>query len=168
MVLTVLFRKKRKEEERQRPNQYEYQEQQQVAQAAAALGTDIMMAAMQRRPRYTEGEREILAKLDELKNLLSGVLPPYGRIGYIPPSVEDLARLVDFEYVELDGYSYGNAEYAENVRRLLGVEGDLVVIKLGDRYYYKIVSGGRTLLAVGRQFLDYLSLRYLQDMLNYI
>ena len=165
MVLAVLFRKRRREE-RQESSQYEYQQTAQAA--AAALGTDIMMAAMQRRPRYTEGEKEILAKLDELKNLLSGVLPPYGRIGYIPPSVEDLAKLVDFEYVELDGYSYGNSEYAEGARRLLNVEGELVVVKLGDKYYYKIVSGGKTLLAVGRQFLDYLSLRYLQDMLNYM
>jgi len=162
----IFKRKKRQEESLEQAGAQSEPEYQQMV-AASALGTEVAFA-MQRRGRYTEGEKEILAKLDELKNLVSGVLPPYGRIGYIPPSVEDLARLVDFDYVELNGYSYGNSEYAETARRLLDVEGDIVVVKSGDKYYYKIVGGGKTLLAVGKVFLDYLSLRYLQDMLNYI
>ena len=51
--------------------------------------------------RYTPGEQEILRQLGEMKERVDKMIPPYGRVGYIPSSVEELKELLGFTYIKL-------------------------------------------------------------------
>lgn len=131
----------------------------------------------QQRARYTPGEQEILERLeslrgalsdrlDELKERVEKFIPPYGRVGYVPSNASELAQLLGFKYVKLGQEVHG--ELPKEVERYLDIDAEVAQIKEGDYYVYIIKRGDRKLIAVGDVYLDYLTVKFLQDFLSYI
>jgi hypothetical protein len=115
--------------------------------------------------RFTPGEQEIVKQLGELKERLDKVIPPYGRVGYIPSSLEELRDLLGFTYVKLGEKELG--EKPAPVDRYEDLDVDLLQAKHGDLYIYVVKRGGKKLVAAGTQHLDYLTLRFLGEFLDY-
>lgn len=122
--------------------------------------------------RYTPGEQEILGQLTSIRESIQGLrervdrlIPPYGRVGYVP-TLDEIRNFLDFEYVKVGSREYGSPP--PEVRLVEGLEVDLAQVKVGEKYIYIVRRGEKRLLAVGRQHLDYLSLRFLAEFLDYV
>ncbi len=116
--------------------------------------------------RYTPGEQEILKQLGELKERVDKMIPPYGKVGYIPSSIEELKELLGFTYIK-----FGEREIGERPSGLEKVEDldvDFLQARLGDNYVYVVKRGEKKLTAAGSQYLDYLTVRFLLEFLDYI
>jgi hypothetical protein len=116
--------------------------------------------------RYTPGEQEILRQLGEMKERVDKMIPPYGRVGYIPSSVEELKELLGFTYVKLGERELG--ERPSELGKMEELDVDFLQARLGERYVYVVRRGGKKLVAVGNQYLDYLTVRFLVEFLDYI
>lgn len=121
--------------------------------------------------RYTPGEQEILGQLAAVRESIEGLrervdklIPPYGKVGYVPP-LEEIRGLLDFDYVRVGSQEYGSPP--PEVKLVEGLDVELAQLKVGERYVYVVRRGERRLVAVGRQYLDYLSLRFLMEFLDY-
>jgi hypothetical protein len=117
-------------------------------------------------PRYTPGEQEILRQLGELRDRIDKMIPPYGRVGYIPSALEELKDLLGFTYIKL-----GNKELGErplDIEKIEELDADFLQAKLGEYYVYVVKRGGKKLIAAGNQHLDYLTVRFLFEFLDYI
>ena len=144
-----------------------------VVVALAALGLLIFFISRRGTPpptelevRYTPGEQEILRQLGELKERVDKMIPPYGRVGYIPSTIEELKELLGFTYVK-----FGEREVGERPPGLEKVEDldvDFLQAKLGNNYIYIVKRNGKKLTAAGSQHLDYLTVRFLFEFLDYI
>jgi len=141
--------------------------------ALAVLGLIIFFISRRGAPpptemgvRYTPGEQEILKQLGELKERVDKMIPPYGKVGYIPSSIEELKELLGFTYVK-----FGEREIGERPSGLEKVEDldvDFLQAWLGDNYVYVVKRGEKKLTAAGSQYLDYLTVRFLLEFLDYI
>jgi hypothetical protein len=116
--------------------------------------------------RYTPGEQEILKQLGELKERVDKMIPPYGRVGYIPSSIEELKELFGFTYVKLGEREIG--ERPPGLEKVEDLDVDFLQARLGDNYVYVVKRGGKKLTAAGSQYLDYLTVRFLLEFLDYI
>jgi hypothetical protein len=116
--------------------------------------------------RYTPGEQEILRQLGEMKERVDKMIPPYGRVGYIPFSVEELKELLGFTYIKLGERELG--ERPSGLEKIEELDADFLQARLGERYVYVMRRGGKKLVAVGNQYLDYLTARFLIEFLDYI
>jgi hypothetical protein len=141
--------------------------------ALAVLGLIIFFISRRGSPshaepevRYTLGEQEILKLLDELKERIDKMIPPYGRVGYIPSSIEELKELFGFTYVKLGEREIG--ERPSGLEKVEDLDVDFLQAKLGDSYVYVVKRGGKKLTVAGSQYLDYLTVRFLLEFLDYI
>jgi hypothetical protein len=116
--------------------------------------------------RYTPGEQEILKQLGELKERVDKMIPPYGKVGYIPSSIEELKELLGFTYVKLGEREIG--ERPSGLEKVEDLDVDFLQARLGDNYVYVVKRGGKKLTAAGSQYLDYLTVRFLLEFLDYI
>jgi hypothetical protein len=116
--------------------------------------------------RYTPGEQEILKQLGELKERVDKMIPPYGRVGYIPSSIEELKELFGFTYVKLGEREIG--ERPSGLEKVEDLDVDFLQARLGDNYVYVVKRGGKKLTVAGSQYLDYLTVRFLLEFLDYI
>jgi len=116
--------------------------------------------------RYTPGEREIITRLGELKERIDKMIPPYGRVGYIPSTLEEIKDLLDFSYVRLGEKEVG--ERPSFIDRFEDLDVDFLQARVEDVYVYIIRRGDKRLIAAGDQFLDYLTVRFLFEFLDYI
>jgi len=116
--------------------------------------------------RYTPGEREIITMLGELRERIDKMIPPYGRVGYIPSTLEEIKELLSFSYVRLGEKEVG--ERPPFIDRFEDLDVDFLQAKVGDVYVYIVRKGGKRLVAAGDQFLDYLTARFLFEFLDYI
>jgi len=116
--------------------------------------------------RYTPGEQEILRQLGEMKERVDKMIPPYGRVGYIPSSVEELKELLGFTYIKLGERELG--ERPSGLEKIEELDADFLQARLGERYVYVVRRGGKKFVAVGNQYLDYLTARFLIEFLDYI
>jgi hypothetical protein len=116
--------------------------------------------------RYTPGEQEILRQLGELKEKVDKMIPPYGRVGYIPSSIEELKELFGFTYVKLGEREIG--ERPSGLEKVEDLDVDFLQARLGDNYVYVVKKGGKKLTAAGSQYLDYLTVCFLFEFLDYI
>lgn len=145
-----------------------------LAAAVAVLGFIIFFIARRQPPppqaeavaRYTPGEQEIIRQVGELRERIDKLIPPYGRVGYIPSSLEELRDLLGFTYVKLGDRELGAR--VEGLDKLEGLDVDLLQAKLGDSYVYIVKRGEKRLVAVGGQYLDYLTIRFIGEFLDYI
>jgi len=94
------------------------------------------------------------------------MIPPYGRVGYIPSSVEELKELLGFTYIKLGERELG--ERPSGLEKIEELDADFLQARLGERYVYVVRRGGKKLVAVGNQYLDYLTARFLIEFLDYI
>ncbi|MEM0463382.1 hypothetical protein [Pyrobaculum sp.] len=140
--------------------------------ALAVLGVIIFFIARRTPPpppelgtRYTPGEQEIIRQVGELKERLDKVIPPYGRVGYIPSSLEELKDLLGFKYVKLGDKEIGERMDIDMYEKL---DVDFLQAERGGEYVYVIRRGGKKLVAVGSQYLDYLTIRFLSEFLDYV
>ncbi|MEM4897339.1 MAG: hypothetical protein QXR18_03895 [Pyrobaculum sp.] len=116
--------------------------------------------------RFTPGEQEILKQIDELRERLERVIPPYGRVGYVPSTLEDLKDLLGFVYIKLGNREIGTKPVPiENFEKL---DINFLQANINDLYVYVIRKNEKKLIAVGKQYLDYLTVRFLYDFLDYI
>lgn len=116
--------------------------------------------------RYTPGEQEIIRQIGEMRERLDKVIPPYGRVGYIPSSIEELKDLLGFTYVKLGNREIGSRPpVVENFENL---DVDFLQSRVDNMYVYIVRRGGKKLVAVGEQYLDYLTARFLSEFLDYI
>jgi hypothetical protein len=141
--------------------------------ALAVLGLIIFFISRRGPPppaepevRYTPGEQEILRQLGELKERVDKMIPPYGRVGYIPSSIEELKELLGFTYVKLGEREIG--ERPSGLEKVEDLDVDFLQARLGDNYVYVVKRGGKKLTAAGSQYLDYLTVRFLLEFLDYI
>jgi hypothetical protein len=141
--------------------------------ALAVLGLIIFFISRRGSPppaepevRYTPGEQEILRQLDELKERVDKMIPPYGRVGYIPSSIEELKELFGFTYVKLGEREIG--ERPSGLEKVEDLDVDFLQARLGDNYVYVVKRGEKKLTAAGSQYLDYLTVRFLLEFLDYI
>lgn len=116
--------------------------------------------------RYTPGEQEIIKQIGEIRERLEKIIPPYGKVGYIPSSLEELKDLLGFTYIKLGEKELGGRP--PEVDRLEELETDFLQAKIGDFYVYVIKRDEKKLVAVGNQYLDYLTVRFLYEFLDYI
>ncbi len=116
--------------------------------------------------RYTPGEQEILKQLGELKERVDKMIPPYGKVGYIPSGIEELKELLGFTYVKLGEREIG--ERPSGLEKVEDLDVDFLQARLGDNYVYVVKRGGKKLTAAGNQYLDYLTVRFLLEFLDYI
>jgi hypothetical protein len=116
--------------------------------------------------RYTPGEQEILKQLGELKERVDKMIPPYGKVGYIPSSIEELKELLGFTYVKLGEREIG--ERPPGLEKVEDLDVDFLQARLGDSYVYVVKRGGKKLTAAGSQYLDYFTVRFLFEFLDYI
>jgi hypothetical protein len=116
--------------------------------------------------RYTPGEQEILKQLGELKERVDKMIPPYGKVGYIPSSIEELKELLGFTYVKLGEREIG--ERPSGLEKVEDLDVDFLQARLGDNYVYVVKRGEKKLTAAGSQHLDYLTVRFLLEFLDYI
>jgi hypothetical protein len=116
--------------------------------------------------RYTPGEQEILKQLGELKERVDKMIPPYGKVGYIPSSIEELKELLGFTYIKLGEREIG--ERPSGLEKVEDLDVDFLQARLGDNYVYVVKRGGKKLTAAGSQYLDYLTVRFLLEFLDYI
>ncbi len=116
--------------------------------------------------RYTHGEREILNKLEEMRERLDKMIPPYGRVGYVPSSLEEFRELLGFSYVKLGGRELGERPHFLDIFENLDV--DYLQASHKGVYIYIMRRGGKKLVATGSQYLDYLTFRFLAEFLDYI
>ena len=116
--------------------------------------------------RYTPGEREIITRLSELKERIDKMIPPYGRVGYIPSTLEEIKDLLGFSYVRLGEKEIG--ERPPFIDRFKDLDVDFLQAKVGSTYVYIVQRSGKRLIAAGDQFLDYLTVRFLFEFLDYI
>jgi hypothetical protein len=116
--------------------------------------------------RYTPGEQEILKQLGELKERVDKMIPPYGKVGYIPSSIEELKELLGFTYIKLGEREIG--ERPSGLEKVEDLDVDFLQVRLGDNYVYVVKRGGKKLTAAGSQYLDYLTVRFLLEFLDYI
>lgn len=139
----------------------------------AALALAIFLLARRgappppQQPRtYTPGEEEILNQLASLKERIEKFIPPYGRIGYVPSSASELAELLGFQYVKIGREEHGLLP--EDLRRFVELDVDEAQIRVGNKYIYIMKKDNKKLIAIGDVYLDYLTLRFLEDFLSYI
>jgi hypothetical protein len=116
--------------------------------------------------RYTPGEQEILKQLGELKERVDKMIPPYGKVGYIPSSIEELKELLGFTYIKLGEREIG--ERPSGLEKVEDLDVDFLQAKLGDNYVYVVKRGGKKLTAAGSQYLDYFTVCFLLEFLDYI
>uniref|UniRef100_UPI0026C75A91 hypothetical protein n=1 Tax=Pyrobaculum aerophilum TaxID=13773 RepID=UPI0026C75A91 len=116
--------------------------------------------------RYTPGEQEIIKQIGELRERLDKVIPPYGRVGYIPSSIEELKDLLGFTYVKVGEKELG--ERPPDVDTYEGLDVELLQASRNGIYIYVIRRGGKKLVAAGTQYLDYLTIRFLSEFLDYL
>jgi len=116
--------------------------------------------------RYTPGEREIIARLSELKERIDKMIPPYGRVGYIPSTLEEIKDLLGFSYVRLGEKEVG--ERPPFINRFEDLDVDFLQARVGNGYVYIVRRGNKRLIAAGDQFLDYLTVQFLFEFLDYI
>jgi len=116
--------------------------------------------------RYTPGEREIIARLSELKERVDKMIPPYGRVGYIPSTLEEIRDLLGFSYVRLGEKEVG--ERPPFINRFEDLDVDFLQARVGNGYVYIVRRGNKRLIAAGDQFLDYLTVQFLFEFLDYI
>ncbi|MEZ0319912.1 MAG: hypothetical protein ABWK05_07990 [Pyrobaculum sp.] len=140
--------------------------------AVAALGVLLFFVSRRQPPapvqeavRYTPGEQEILNRLGDIRERLEKMIPPYGRVGYIPSTLEELKELLGFSYVKLGDKELG--EKNEFVKRFEDLDVDFLQASIGDSYVYVVRRGSKRLVAVGNQHLDYLTIRFLNEFLDY-
>jgi hypothetical protein len=148
-----------------------------AALAAAALALALVIFLVSRTPRgrqstapregeYTPGEREILEQLAELRERVERIIPPYGRVGYVPPSLEEIRDLLGFTYIKLGSEEVGDRP--QGLERFEELNADFIQARTGDVYVYVVRRGEKKLVAAGRQYLDYLTARFLYEALDYI
>ena len=116
--------------------------------------------------RYTPGEQEILKQLGELKERVDKMIPPYGKVGYIPSSIEELKELLGFTYIKLGEREIG--ERPSGLEKVEDLDVDFLQVRLGDNYVYVVKRDEKKLTAAGSQYLDYLTVRFLLEFLDYI
>jgi len=141
--------------------------------AVAALALIIFFISRRGTPppqdvgvRYTPGEQEILRQLGEIKERVDKIIPPYGKVGYIPSGIEELKELLGFTYIKLGERELG--ERPLELEKIEELDADFLQARLGERYVYVIRRGGKKLTAVGDQYLDHLTVRFLLEFLDYI
>lgn len=144
-----------------------------AAGAIAVLALIIFLLARRgspppaQQPRvYTPGEQEILNQLALLRERIEKFIPPYGRVGYVPSSISELAELLGFHYVRVEREEYG--VLPEDFRQFVDLDLDMAQIKVNDKYLYILKKNNKKLIAVGDMYLDYLTIRFLEDFLSYI
>lgn len=117
---------------------------------------------------YTPGEEEILRRLGELRDRIERFIPPYGRVGYVPQGASELAQLLGFSYIKINGEEYGTLP--DELKDIINInlDVDLNQIKIKDKYIYIIKKNNKKMIAIGDLYLDYLTLRFLEDFLDYL
>ncbi|MFN3804087.1 MAG: hypothetical protein ACK4SY_03430 [Pyrobaculum sp.] len=115
--------------------------------------------------RYTPGEQEIMKQLEEVRERIEKMIPPYGRVGYVPSSPEELRELLGFEYIKVGERELGMRPAFMDMFEKLEV--DYMQAHVGGLYVYIVRRGGKKLVAVGSQYLDYLTYRFLSEFLDY-
>ncbi|MFN7105690.1 MAG: hypothetical protein ACK4M3_03800 [Pyrobaculum sp.] len=146
-----------------------------LAVAVAALVLFIFFVSRRQPPppppafeagaRYTLGEQEIMKQLDDVRERIEKMIPPYGRVGYVPSSLEELKELLGFEYIKVGEKELGKRPAFIDMFEKLEV--DYIQAYLDGLYVYVIRRGGKKLVAVGSQYLDYLTYRFLSEFLDY-
>lgn len=121
--------------------------------------------ALQDVARFTPGEQEILRQLGEMRERVEKMIPPYGKVGYIPSSLDELRDLLGFSYIEIDGKTLG--QKPSIVAQFENLNVDFLQARIGETYVYVITRGSKKLIATGSQHLDYLTLRFLAEFLDY-
>ncbi|AAL63000.1 hypothetical protein [Pyrobaculum aerophilum] len=144
-----------------------------LAVAVGVLALIILFIARRQQPlppdvgiSYTPGEQEIIKQIGELRERLDKVIPPYGRVGYIPSSIEELKDLLGFTYVKVGEKELG--ERPPDVDTYEGLDVELLQASRNGIYIYVIRRGGKKLVAAGTQYLDYLTIRFLSEFLDYL
>ncbi|AEA11956.1 hypothetical protein TUZN_0460 [Thermoproteus uzoniensis 768-20] len=117
---------------------------------------------------YTPGEQEILNQLAYIRDRLEKFIPPYGRVGYIPSNAAELAQLLGFHYVKIGQEEYGNLPEINGIEQYLDLDLDEAQLKIKDKYIYIIKKNDKRLVAVGDTYLDYLTIKFLEDFLSYL
>lgn len=117
---------------------------------------------------YTPGEQEILSQLAYIRDRLDKFIPPYGRVGYIPSNAAELAQLLGFHYVKIGQDEYGTLSESDDIKQYLGLDLDEAQLKIKDKYIYIIRKGDKRLVAIGDAYLDYLTVKFLEDFLSYL
>ncbi len=115
---------------------------------------------------YTPGEQEILSQLASLRERIEKFIPPYGRLGYVPSNASELAELLGFQYVKIGQEEYGTL--SDDLKQYIDLNVDEAQIKVKDKYIYILKKEDKKLVAVGDIYLDYLTIRFLEDFLNYL
>ncbi|MEL9991799.1 MAG: hypothetical protein QXP98_05555 [Thermoproteus sp.] len=115
---------------------------------------------------YTPGEQEILSQLAYLRERIEKFIPPYGRVGYVPANVSELAQLLGFKYIKIGQEEYGSLP--EQFKTYIDLDIEQAQIKIGNEYLYIVKRDNKKLIAVGEMYLDYLTLRFLEDFLTYM
>lgn len=115
---------------------------------------------------YTPGEQEILSQLASLRERIEKFIPPYGRLGYVPSNASELAELLGFQYVKIGQEEYGTL--SDDLKQYIDLNVDEAQIKVKDKYLYILKKEDKKLVAVGDIYLDYLTIRFLEDFLNYL
>lgn len=117
---------------------------------------------------YTPGEQEILSQLAYIRDRLDKFIPPYGRVGYIPSNAAELAQLLGFHYVKIGQDEYGTLPESDDIKQYLDLDLDEAQLKIKDKYIYIIRKGDKRLVAIGDAYLDYLTVKFLEDFLGYL
>ncbi|MEZ0247706.1 MAG: hypothetical protein ABWJ97_00400 [Thermoproteus sp.] len=120
----------------------------------------------QRAAIYTPGEQEILSQLAYLRERIEKFIPPYGQVGYVPASASELAQLLGFKYIKIGQEEHGILP--EQFKTYVDLDIEQAQIKIGNEYLYIVKKDDKKLIAVGEAYLDYLTLRFLEDFLTYM
>lgn len=115
---------------------------------------------------YTPGEQEILRQLGDMRERLEKFIPPFAHTGYVPGSASELAQLLGFSYIRVGDQEYGSLP--EGFDKYLETDAELAQLKISDKYIYIIKKDSKKLVAIGDTYLDYLTIMFLRNFLDYI
>jgi hypothetical protein len=57
---------------------------------------------------------------------------------------------------------------SDNIKQYLDLDLDEAQLKIKDKYIYIIRKGDKRLVAIGDAYLDYLTVKFLEDFLSYL
>ncbi|MBP1449466.1 MAG: hypothetical protein JZD41_05595, partial [Thermoproteus sp.] len=71
-------------------------------------------------------------------------------------------------YIKINGEEYGTLP--DELKDIINInlDVDLNQIKIKDKYIYIIKKNNKKMIAIGDLYLDYLTLRFLEDFLDYL